>query len=125
MTKQKLTLCDTFHMDPELSRALSKIISPYRFKSVHDYIDDAYYDEGEILNFSESHLVTSNQMAQIRTYFPDTWLWLELTNIRLILMRISFFFSLHSQNLRCMLPYSLHTAPSSTEFTKLFERLAK
>lgn len=73
---------------------LLKIILWYYFPSAYDYIDDQFYHDGEILDFSESHLVASKHLTQIRTYFPETWIWHELTNIRLMRTNICIFESL-------------------------------
>lgn len=85
---------------------LPKIIFRYYFPSAYDYIDDQFYHDGEILDFSESHLVASKHMAQIRTYFPETWLWHDLKNNRLI-KTINLYFWI-SFTVICMLLYLAH-----------------
>lgn len=54
----------------------------------YDYVNYASVDE-EILEISESNTVEQSQLIT-RKHFPETWLWNELANIRLLCIRFSY-----------------------------------
>lgn len=69
----------------------------------YDYIyygfpGEEYEENNEILQIVKTNSVSTNSIA-IRKYFPETWLWTEIANIRLNVVfdfSLSLFLSLSS-----------------------------
>lgn len=64
----------------------------------YDYVYYGFPGDEEILHLSESHQVSTSSIV-IRKNFPETWLWNEITNVRLTILVLYLISSVNECNL--------------------------